>query len=141
MIKEIVQQWEANKHKLAEYFRNTLQEEYGDYDIILKKLFELCLHDVDGELIYDIEQMTKIDNGDYEGTIIYLIPQQRYVPRAEHYLVTFVYYGSCSGCDTLQGIHGYDRDFPSEEQVKQYMILALHLVQKMKWLYSEEETE
>ena len=41
-------------------------------------------------------------------------------------------YGSCSGCDTLEGIRHYNDDKPTEEQVRDYMTLALHIVQGMK---------
>jgi len=53
--------------------------------------------------------------------------------------VTDTYYGSCSGCDTLQAISDYDDGRPSELQLKEYMALALHLVQKMRWLSGAEE--
>lgn len=39
-----------------------------------------------------------------------------------------------SGCDTLMAISGYSDELPNEEQVKDYMTLALHLVQKLKRL-------
>ena len=51
--------------------------------------------------------------------------------KLEDYLITHTYYGSCSGCDTLQGINSYSCELPTEEQVKDYMTLALHLVQRM----------
>jgi hypothetical protein len=52
------------------------------------------------------------------------------------YVMTDTYYGSCSGCDTLQAISSYDDDLPNDEQVRDYMMLALHLVQKIKRLSS-----
>ena len=52
-----------------------------------------------------------------------------------NYYITDNYYGSCSGCDTLMGIIEYDEDkYPSEQQVKKFMQLALNMVQKMKCL-------
>jgi len=46
-------------------------------------------------------------------------------------------YGSCSGCDTLQAIQGYSDESPSDEQVKDYMELALHIVQGLKKMEDE----
>ncbi len=84
--------------------------------------------------------MTVIDNGDYQGTQIFIVPLNTYQPRAEDYVYTNTYYGSCSGCDTLLAILDYDTDKkPSENQIKDYMTLALHLLQKCKWLESGEE--
>lgn len=111
MIKRFVDAWDKNKKKLEEYFRNTKQEEYQEYKIILAKLIELVINPylkenenenryLDNEL--DIGHITEIDNGHYQGTLIYIIPEETYQPGPEEYITTYVYYGSCSGCDTLQ---------------------------------------
>lgn len=81
--------------------------------------------------------MTVIDNGDYQGTQIFIIPSNTYQPSVEDYVYTNTYYGSCSGCDTLQAISNYEEGFPDEEQIKDYMELSLHLLQKCKWLKEE----
>lgn len=136
MITELINQWEANKHKLEEYFRNNKQEEYcGTYKSILQKTFELVITQADEYDSWDYENITVIDNGDYQGTQLFLIPKKTYQPTVEDYLITHNEYGSCSGCDTLLGI-GFcnDDELPSEEQVKEYMTLALHIVQRLKRL-------
>lgn len=134
MVKEMISQWEENKHKLEEYFRTTTQDNYSEYKDIVKKIFELCLLKSDNDHGFNIESMTVIDDGDWGGTQIFIIPKDCYQPEVEDYIVTNTYYGSCSGCDTLQGINYYEDSLPSEEQIKEYMTLALHLVQKLKWL-------
>ena len=81
-----------------------------------------------------------IDDGDYQGTQIFVIHLDKYQPDESDYVVTNTYYGSCSGCDTLQAISEYDYDEkPDENQIKDYMELALHLLQKCKWLGEENE--
>lgn len=134
MITEIVKQWEDNKHKLEEYFKTTSQSEYGSYRKIVIKIFELCLAENDEHDGFNIERMTVIDDGHYQGTQIFIVPKNTYQPYVSDYIMTNTYYGSCSGCDTLQGICGYSDELPDEDQVKNYMLLALHLVQKLKWL-------
>ena len=142
MIPEIVIKWEKNKINLKKYFENTNQSEYQSYESIVRKIFELVITDVDnkwgGKDSFDIKKMTVIDDGDYQGTTIYIIPKDTYQPDTNDYLVTDNYYGSCSGCDTLLSISGYDDNLPNEKQVKEYMTIALHLVQRMKWLNSED---
>lgn len=135
MIQEIIKQWEDNKGKLEEYFRTTKQDEYDEYSKIVKKIFEVV---IDG---YQPNRITTVDDGDYQGTQIFLIPKDTYQPSADEYLITHTYYGSCSGCDTLQAICGYNYNLPDEEQIKQYMTLALHLVQKIQKLKGEFEYE
>lgn len=139
MITEIIQKWEENKLKLEEYFKTTEQEQYTDYKTIVQKIFELIINtSEDNNENFAISKMTIIDDGDYQGTQIFIVPKDIYQPSAEDYIVTNTYYGSCSVCDTLQRISSYDYGLPSESQVKQYMTLALHLVQKMHWLTSGE---
>jgi len=135
MIPEMINQWEENKHKLEEYFRTTNQDEYASsYEQIVIKLFEICLLKADDDYEFDISNMTVIDHGDYGGTQIFIIPKNKYQPELKDYIMTNTYYGSCSGCDTLQRICGYENGLPKKEQIKEYMTLALHLVQKLKWL-------
>ena len=43
--------------------------------------------------------------------------------------MTYVGYGSCSGCDTLQGIQGWDDDrLPTEAQINDYMMLCKDII-------------
>lgn len=132
MEKLIVDQWEMNKNKLEEYFRANNQSEYSSYKSIVSKLFELCITKFDDYNGFDLDSMTVIDDGDYQGTQIFIIPSKTYQPNANEYVVTNTYYGSCNGCDTLQSISWYNDGLPTEDQIKEYMTLALHLVQKAK---------
>lgn len=137
MIKSVVKQWEENKHKLEEYFKTTKQEEYSSsYETILQKIIELVVTKKDEYNKYDATKITVVDDGAYQGTQIFLIPTDTYQPSVEDYLLTDTYYGSCSGCDTLQSICSYENGLPTEQQVKEYMTLALHLVQKMRYITS-----
>ena len=136
MVQEIINRWEENKHKLEYYFRKTRQSEYDDYGKILDKIFELVINDENEyeHKKFDIDKRTTIDDGEYQGTVIFIIPKKTYQPGVEDYIITDTYYGSCSGCDTLLSISEYNEGIPNDDQLKQYMTLALHLVQKMRWL-------
>ena len=139
MIQEIIKRWEENKYKLEEYFSTTKQEEYGSYEAIVQQIFELVINsDEDSYEKFNINKMTVIDDGNYQGTQIFIIPRDTYQPNIYDYLITHTYYGSCSGCDVLEGIRNYSSGLPTEQQVKEYMILALHLVQKMKRITDDE---
>lgn len=147
MIKVFVEAWEENKNKLEDYFRNTAQEEYDKYSKIVRKLFEVVINpylEEKGkyplEKGFNVKDITIVDDGDYQGTQIFIIPLKRYQPSVEDYVYTNTYYGSCSGCDTLLNISSYNTDRkPDEEQIKDYMTLALHLLQKCKWLEEEQQ--
>ena len=135
MIPELIKQWEENKHKLEEYFATTNQEEYSrSYTRIVETIFKLCLKEADDYNGFNLDALKVIDDGDYQGTMIFIIPKDTYQPTVGDYVMTDTYYGSCSGCDTLQAICSYGEGLPTDEQVKEYMTLALHLVQKLKWL-------
>jgi hypothetical protein len=134
MISEFINQWEENKYKLEYYFKTTKQNEYDSYENIVRKIFELCIPKANKINGWDLKSMTIIDDGDYQGTLIFIIPIDTYQPDLDSYVITNTYYGSCSGCDTLEGISEYSYGTPTDEQVKEYMTLSLHLVQKLKWL-------
>ena len=140
MIKELIESWDKHKDELKEYFKNNTQSEYCDYKDIVKLLFEKVIN-VDLEDDYDkfdVEEIKVIDNGDYQGTQIFILHKNHYQPSVESYVYTHTYYGSCSGCDTLLAILEYNYDEkPDEQQVEDLMQLALHLLQRCK--YMEEE--
>ena len=132
MNEEIIKNWYLRKNDLEHYFRTTRQTEYDSYEKIVKLIVKYFLPD------YDQEEIKVIDDGDYQGTQIFIIPKDTYQPCVDEYLYTHNYYGSCSGCDTLLGINSYEEGLPTEEQVQEYMILCLHLVQRLKPLIDEE---
>jgi hypothetical protein len=107
MLKFCVEQWDKNKGKLEQDIINNLKE-YNDYSYkeLIKKVVALVINDKDSDYgdDWDSEHITEIDNGDYQGTLLYMIPLKTYQPAEYDYLMTYVGYGSCSGCDTLQAI-------------------------------------
>lgn len=138
MIKEFVKKWDKYKKDLEDYFRNTKQKEYDTYKIIVELLFEKIINrDID-YAEYDTENILVIDDGNYQGTQIFILHKNTYNPDVEDYVYTNTYYGSCSGCDTLQRIQSFNYDeLPDEEQVKDYMTLALHLLQNCRYMEGE----
>ena len=145
MIDEFVAAWNLNKDKLADYFMHTPQTEYLDYskilDAIITKVINPYIKDnfnihyplSDG---LDIDKIHIIDDGDYQGTLVFIVPCEVYQPDISAYIVFSVDYGSCSGCDTLQHIQylGNESGLPTDRQLLDYMTLALHMVQKAFYL-------
>ncbi|HSH24992.1 MAG TPA: hypothetical protein VLA13_05585, partial [Massilibacterium sp.] len=82
----------------------------------------------------DPERIHSIDDGDYEGTLVFVIAEKGYQPH--EYWYVRVWYGSCSGCDTLQRLEGRGDEIPVEE-VKGYMTLSLHVIQQLKAMGGE----
>lgn len=79
---------------------------------------------INHDYLLNLKRITEIDNGDYQGTLLYVIPFDTYQPSEHDHLMTYVDYGSCSGCDTLQAIQcGHDRKL-TEAQVKNFMALC-----------------
>ena len=145
MIKEFVAAWDQNKTKLEQYIRTHNQSEYNSYQklvmILLDGVINPYFYEVLGMDTYDITKITVVDDGDYQGTQLFIIPKDTYQPSASDYIWTYQYYGSCSGCDALMAISEYDDGVPTEEQVKDYMTLELHLLQRMKYMIPNEEED
>lgn len=138
MIKEFVEKWNKYKNDLEEFFRNTEQEEYSSYEEIVKILFDEVINKGEEEP-FDTKNICVIDDGNYQGTQIFILHKDTYQPGIEDYVYTNTYYGSCSGCDTLLGISSYDGGLPDKQQIKEYMTLALHLLQKCEYMYGGED--
>ena len=137
MEKEFVQQWDERKHLLEEWLKENKPSEYKD---IYKKLFELVIIKPNSYFdSWNWERFKVIDDGDYQGTLIFILCNESYQPDLDDYIFTEVNYGSCSGCDTFQHIRDlvWDKDKNTDEQVNQYMTLALHMVQGTKSFKSE----
>lgn len=145
MIQDFVKAWDANKSKLSKFIASHNQDEYGCYSSIVQMLFSVVINPYMasiGQDVFDLERIHEIDDGDYQGTLLYLIPKETYQPSSHEYVATFVYYGSCSVCDTLYGIQSDGNDsnkVPSKEQVKGYMDLCLHILQHCKFPFNYEE--
>ncbi len=139
MIKEFIEKWDKNKKNLEEYFRKNKQKEYYYYKDIVRLLFEKIINagEVSDEEKFDTANMHVIDDGHYQGTQIFLLHKDRYEPEIGDYVYTDTYYGSCSGCDTLMEIQGLEEELPNESQIKDYMSLALHLLQKCKYMEND----
>ncbi len=125
MIKDFVQRFMNNKHKLKDVWKDKHPENYGE---IVRETIKLIVTDSYGEP--DIDNITVINQGDYQGTLVYVIPEKTYQP--DTYWYVKIFYGSCSGCDTLQGICDYSDNVPNEEQLKDYETLCLHVIQKLR---------
>lgn len=124
MIQSFVLAWEENKAAVRAAFEAKHSEEYID---VVRAVVSMLNGSAQGP---DPERIHKVDDGDYQGTLIFVIGETGYQP--SRYWYVKVDYGSCSGCDTLQDIRGYGPDAPTTEQVDQYMILALHVLQGLR---------
>ena len=126
MIKYCLDKWNENKDTLKEVLANDTKLNDCEYIYLVELVVEYILGDN-----WDKDNITVIDNGDYQGTLLFLIPEDTYHPAEYEYLMTFVEYGSCSGCDTLQRIQSWNDGKLSEEQLKDFMLLCKDLVCNM----------
>ena len=127
MIQAFVDRWEQNKQIAEDEFR---REAPQSYTAVVKAAVLAVKGDAYDEPNLDPERIHVIDDGHYQGTLLFVIAAENYQPSTYHAVA--VSYGSCSGCDTLQAINGYSDDPPTDEQVGQYMTLALHIVQGLR---------
>ena len=123
--------------------RGILRESLGkkhpdDYTELVRSVIDIISIDendsVDSEP--DNNRVHIIDDGDYQGTLVFVIAEQGYQPCEYWYLR--ISYGSCSGCDTLESIREYEDGLPSEKQIDDYITLSLHIVQGLRLMGDEE---
>lgn len=132
MIQEFVDNFIANESKVREAFA---AEFPGSYEAIVKVAVENVVDDATTYGQPDPRVIHCINDGDYQGTLLFLIPDNTYQP--SNYWYVRVYYGSCSGCDTLEAIRdsgSYSETGSNQGQVDDLYTLALHVVQGLKVL-------
>jgi hypothetical protein len=130
MILEFVKQWEEKKHLLKKSFE---EKEPEDYEDIYKELFKIVITKTNSyNDEWDWDRYRCIDDGDYQGNYIFILCNDAYQPSLEDYIFTNVNYGSCSGCDTFQVIKYDYSEEEKEEKIRQYMLLALNILQETK---------
>lgn len=123
MIKFCLVKWEAGKKDLKKAFEAMCCHEICSYEILLSMVVQYVLNAnvskedlekfdcMDWEsrdflnVTWAKENITAVNDGDYQGTLIFLIPTRTSQPGAGDYLMTDISYGSCSLCDTLQAIN------------------------------------
>ena len=147
MLKYCLKKWDENKKKLEEELLKDPDLNECEYKHIVEKVVEIILN-TNEEYLWNAEGITEIDDGDYQGTLLFLIPRKTYQPLEYEYLMTYVGYGSCSGCDALQAIQeDYGENPISEDQLKDYMALCKDIITNMikpyncGWRNEEEFTE
>lgn len=131
MIPEFVKAWDARKGEIEAIYRDHHPEDYLE---IVQHVIEI-LGDDDAYSNPDPNRIHQVDDGDYQGTLVYVIAEKGYQPSAYWYVR--IAYGSCSGCDTLQAIWGYTDGKPTPDQTSQYMTLSLHVLQQLKRMDGE----
>lgn len=126
MLKYCLDKWNKNKDLLEKKLRGMNNWSEIEY-VSLVKLVVRCILNEGESYIYDQwaeNKITVVDNGDYQGTLLFVIPQKCYQPTEYEYLLTYVGYGSCSGCDTLQRILDAGDENLTEEQINDLMKLC-----------------
>lgn len=133
MIKYCIEKWDKNRKKLEDALREDTTLNSCNYGYLVKLIVENILNDETNDYgdTWDSENITTVDNGDYQGTLLFLIPTDTYQPSEYDYLMTYVGYGSCCVCDILQAIQDWDNVKPTEQQLKDYMTLCKDLVCNM----------
>lgn len=128
MEQELVARFDAKREEVRGNLRKLLiDKNWINYIDIVKVVIE-AVHDGYGSP--NPENIHEIDDGDYQGTLLFVIPSDNYQPYIYWYVK--VDYGSCSGCDTLMAILEGDFGNTIDEKVNSLFTLALHIIQGLK---------
>ena len=135
MIKYALKKWDKNKDALRNAIQQTEKDKRStwDYNDIVKLVCHYIFNEntTDKDPKINIEGITMIDNGGYQGTLLFMMPFDTYQPMEYEYLMTYVGYGSCSGCDTLQRIQLdelYYNVNSTDDLIDSYMALCKDIV-------------
>lgn len=128
MIEKFIKAWDAKQGTLKDAIRDKGSSIF-DYKELLSTTLSHCFPEQEyGDP--DVSNIHVIDDGDYQGTLLFIIPEKTYQPST--YYAFNVGYGSCSGCDTMEGIRGYGSGEVTDNQIDLLWTLALHMMQRAK---------
>ena len=137
MIQEYIDAWNERKDIFEHWLRHCVNANRMSYEDIVRGIVTEVINPTVEDTysnVLDIGKMRVIDDGDWQGTTIYIIPKDTYQPNIDEYVITHNYYSSCSGCDTLLACQGWSDEEVSDETIKGIMTIALHLIENMKLL-------
>lgn len=127
MIKFCLNRWDDNNKKLREVIANTPVETRQNWDyrdlvyLVATTVYEFELPGV-RSIVYGGECS-------YEGTLVFLIPMDDSPFTEREWLMSYIGYGSCTVCDTLQSIQCDDGDPDSDiDAVDLYMNICRDIV-------------
>lgn len=128
MLKNVAKMWGERSELLKKDIMELLKENPSLGDIEYKDIVRLALDAILYDCRLDLDCIHEVDDGDYQGNLIYLIPFNVYQPSENDYLMTYIGYGSCTVCDTLQRISdGYNFDY--EQQIADMMSLCKDIIE------------
>jgi hypothetical protein len=131
MIMDFVKAFDTQRDALHAKYTQTPPQSYLE---IVTDLVTIIHQGLPDSVYYgpDPTRITSIDHGEFQGTLVFVIGAEGYQPST--YWYTMVDYGSCNGCDTLQGIEIDHDDTPEgvSGRATDYVTLALHMLQRMK---------
>ena len=130
MTRIMKERWDANKDKLRAVLAERTDLNTCQYEDLVKLTFETIYNttvtDLDCKL--DLTNITVVNNGNYQGTLLFLIPFDTYQPSEHEYVMTYVGYGSCSVCDALQAAQGWGEGKLTEQQIAGFMDICGNLI-------------
>lgn len=138
-----------NWAKYSENLKNRLIKEYEKledaitYNNLVEFSIEEILNNDDSNTYWESkvdregDGITRIDNGCYQGTLLFVIPMVTYQPSSYEYLITYIEYGSCSYCDALESVL-YDYDSDESDVIQGLLDICKNLIFNIKRPYYEK---
>ena len=134
MTRIMKERWDANKDKLRDALAERTDLNHCNYEDLVNLTFEV-IYNTDanetGYQVLNLNNITVVDDGDYQGTVVFLIPFDTYQPSEHEYIMTYIGYGSCSGCDVLQAVQScgdYGKKKATEDQLDGFMDICRELI-------------
>lgn len=112
-----------------------------DYEFIFRMMLEYINKTAENDWEeFSVKDRTKINDGDYQGTLLFFCHRCMYQPSIYEYYWTHIDYGSCTGCDTMlraEDAYRYDPD----AGIEQLYLIMLHMAENMKPLITIPKSE
>ena len=131
MLKICRDNWYKHKEKLEEKIKNDINKRWTYVE-----LFQLTVDTILEEENLNTENITLINDSEYQGTLIFIVYDTYCQPSPWDYYMTYIFYGSCSVCDTLQRVYETECE---ESKLEDLMYICKNFIENMRAPWADYE--
>ena len=126
MMKIMAEKWGRNSQKLKEALFKVNASSI-EYENLAALTFNIIWNDPDELCTVCTPAIEQLGERGYSGDLVFVVPTDSDEIEPGTFFLTYISYGSCSGCDALYSIKDDIGDVPPEQTVEDLMLICKDL--------------
>ncbi|MBO5969835.1 MAG: hypothetical protein J6S14_15185 [Clostridia bacterium] len=126
MMKAMAEKWARNEKKLREALKQ-VDVSSIEYITLVALTFNIIWNEPNEMSDVCTRSIIQLGDRDYSGDLVFAIPMDSDKFEPGNFFLTYIGYGSCSGCDALYSIQSDYGEVPAEQIVNDLMTVCKDL--------------